>query len=148
MTMLTAGIEPASPRDLDAITALLVASQLPIEGLAAHLANVLVVRDGTGIVGVAALEVYAGGALLRSVAVDERVRGRGVGQRLVEAALARARQLGVPAVFLLTDTAAAFYPRFGFARISRDDVPEDVKESVEFASLCPASATVMRLRLA
>ena len=145
--MMAPSIAPASLRDLDDITALLVASKLPIEGLAAHLANTLVVRDGPGVVGVAALEVYAGGALLRSVAVDERVRGRGVGQRLVEASLARARQLGVPAVFLLTETAEAFYPRFGFTRISRDEVPEDVKRSVEFTSLCPVSATVMRLLL-
>ena len=142
---MTAIIEPAAPSDLDAINTLLVASKLPVEGLAAHLANTLVVRDGLRVVGVAALEMYAGGALLRSVAVDERMRGRGVGQRLVEAALARARQLDVPAVFLLTETAEAFYPRFGFTRISRDEVPDDVKQSVEFASLCPASATVMRL---
>jgi amino-acid N-acetyltransferase len=144
---MTALIEPASPADLDAIVALLVASRLPTEGIAAHLTNALVVRDGATLVGVAALELYPGGALLRSVAVDDRVRGRGLGQRLVEAILARARQLGVPAVFLLTETAAAFYSRFGFERITRADVPEDVKASVEFVSLCPATATVMRLVL-
>jgi amino-acid N-acetyltransferase len=144
---MTATVEPASPADLDAIHALLVASRLPTEGLAAHLANTLVVHDGPTLVGIAALELYPGGALLRSVAVDERMRGRGLGQRLVEATLARARQLGVSAVFLLTETAAAFYPRFGFERIARDEVPEDVKASVEFVSLCPASATVMRLVL-
>src|SRR6188768_2676826 len=98
-------IAPASSTDLDAIVALLVASKLPTEGLAAHLANALVVRDGMTVVGVAALELYPGGALLRSVAIDGAVRGRGLGQRLVEAALARARQAGVAAVFLLTETA-------------------------------------------
>jgi len=98
-------------------------------------------------VGVAALELYPGGALLRSVAIDGDVRGRGLGQRLVEAAVARARQVGVAAVFLLTETADEYFPRFGFQRIARDEVPAEVKQSVEFVSVCQVSATVMRLRL-
>ena len=144
---MIAVIDAASSRDLDAIVTLLVTSKLPTDGIADHLANALVARDGTRVVGVAALELYPGGALLRSVAVDDTVRGRGLGQRLVEATLARARQLGAPAVFLLTETADQFFPRFGFHRIAREEVPDDVKQSVEFVSLCPASATVMRLML-
>ena len=50
----------------------------------------------------------------------------------------------MPAVYLLTTTADGFFPRFGFSRITRDDVPDSVKGSVEFRSACPASAVVMR----
>lgn len=43
-------------------------------------------RDGA-VVGCAALEYHGRAALLRSVAVDNRLRGRGLGRRLVERAL-------------------------------------------------------------
>jgi amino-acid N-acetyltransferase len=51
-------------------------------------------------------------------------------------------------VFLLTTTAERFFPRFGFEEIARDEVPASVQASVEFQSACPASAIVMRKRLA
>ena len=44
----------------------------------------------------------------------------------------------------LTTTAERFFPRFGFERITRDDVPASVQASIEFREACPASATVMR----
>jgi amino-acid N-acetyltransferase len=44
----------------------------------------------------------------------------------------------------LTTTAEHFFPKFGFERIARADVPSSVQRSVEFTSVCPASATVMR----
>ena len=56
-------------------------------------------------VGCAALEIYTGGALLRSVVIDNSVRTRGIGTQLVTAALELARVRGAPAVYLLTTTA-------------------------------------------
>jgi amino-acid N-acetyltransferase len=53
----------------------------------------------------------------------------------------------MPAVYLLTNTAAEYFPRFGFERITRADVPPAVQASIEFTSLCPYTATVMRKRL-
>jgi amino-acid N-acetyltransferase len=50
-------------------------------------------------------------------------------------------------VFLLTTTAEAFFPKFGFEQIQRIDVPISLQASVEFQSACPASAIVMRKRL-
>jgi len=138
---------PASERDFDAIAALLAANHLPTAGVRECLGHAVVARENGRLVGCAALEVYADGALLRSVAVDERLRGRGVGHQLTEAALALARQAGAPAAFLLTTTAGEFFPRFGFERITRDEVPAGVRDSIEFTSACPASAIVMRLAL-
>jgi amino-acid N-acetyltransferase len=59
----------------------------------------------------------------------------------LHAALTIAREHHVDAVFLLTTTAEQFFPKFGFERISRADVPASVQASVEFQSACPASAT-------
>jgi amino-acid N-acetyltransferase len=100
------------------------------------------------VVGAAAVEVYADGALLRSVVVDPAVQGQGLGHRLSEAALSIAKAHGTQTVFLLTTTAEKFFPRLGFAPITRDDVPASVQASIEFQSACPASAVVMRKRLA
>ena len=137
-------IEPAHERDLPEIHKLLERLQLPPDGVGDHLRTMLVARDGARVVGTAALELYADGALLRSVAVDPAHQGRRLGHDLTEAALQLARAHGARAVFLLTTTAERFFPRFGFEPIGRDEVPASVQASVEFRSACPASAIVMR----
>jgi amino-acid N-acetyltransferase len=141
-------IAPARPADLGEIEALLTANGLPTEGLADHLGHAFVARDAGRIVGAAGLETYPDGGLLRSVVVDSALRGSGLGRQLVEAVIARARTEGLPALYLLTTTASAYFPRLGFAAISRDLVPSGVQRSVEFTSACPASASAMVKRLA
>ena len=140
-------IEPAHERDLTEIHGLLERLQLPVEGVDDHVRTMLVARDGARVVGTAALELYADGALLRSVAVDPAHQGRRLGHHLTEAAIQLARSRGARAVFLLTTTAERFFPRFGFEPIPRNDVPASVQTSVEFRSACPASAVVMRKQL-
>jgi len=144
---MAAHIERARGSDRDGVLRLLNQSHLPLEGLAEHLATTLVVRDADTIVGSAALEIYADGALLRSVAVADGWRGRGLGQELTSAAIRLAEDLEATSIYLLTTTAEQFFPKFGFERIARTDVPDSVRASVEFTSACPASATVMRKRL-
>lgn len=140
-------IEAATARDLPDVHELLTRHRLPLDGVDDHVQTMLVARENSQIVGSAALEIYAEGALLRSVVVEARQQGRHVGHQLTEAALQLAREHGAHAVFLLTTTAETFFPRFGFEQISRDDVPPSVQASVEFTSACPASAVVMRKRL-
>lgn len=140
-------IEAATARDLPDVHELLTRHRLPLDGVDDHVQTMLVARENSQIVGSAALEVYADGALLRSVAVDARQQGRHVGHQLTEAALQLARAHGARAVFLLTTTAEKFFPRFGFEQIAREDVPPSVQASVEFTSACPTSAIVMRKRL-
>ena len=69
-------IESATARDLPEIRALLERMHLPLAGVDEHLPAVLVARDGGQIVGTAALELYADGALLRSVAVESSRQGQ------------------------------------------------------------------------
>ena len=141
---MNAHVERATAADAPAILQLLRDAELPIDGLTDHLDTALVVRDGGAIVGCAALEVYADGALLRSVAVASSVRGRGLGRLLTNSAIGLAESLDRPVVYLLTQTAEGYYPQFGFVRIERAEVPASVQQSVEFRSVCPASAIVMR----
>jgi amino-acid N-acetyltransferase len=137
-------IERATPDDEPLMLALLAASGLPTAGLMEHLDSAYVVRRGARVVGTAALEVYAGGALLRSVAVDKTERGGGLGRLLTERAIGEADARELAAVYLLTTTAEEYFTRFGFAVVAREHVPHSLHASVEFQSACPASATVMR----
>ena len=140
-------IESATQRDLPEIRALLERLKLPLAGVDEHLPTLLVAREGEEIVGTAALELYADGALLRSVAVEPRRQGKRLGHQLTDAALQLATTLGANTVFLLTTTAERFFPKFGFEPIDREHVPPSVRQSVEFQSACPASAIVMRKQL-
>ena len=69
-------IESATERDLPEILALLERLHLPLDGVDEHLPTMLVAREDEQIVGTAALELYADGALLRSVAIDPRRQGQ------------------------------------------------------------------------
>lgn len=140
-------IGPARPGDYAGIEALLREHRLPEAGLRSHLETTLVARDAGRIVGCAALELYGRSALLRSVAVNGPRRGSGLGRALTHAALELARARGVETVYLLTETAASFFARLGFREISRDTVAPAVRQSVEFVSACPATASCMALDL-
>lgn len=129
--------------DLPGIERLLTHASLPRDGVADHIHHWVVARDGDTIVGSAALELYGRDALLRSVAVAAPYQGMGLGHELVTHALQLARQQRIQHVFLLTETAAAFFPRFGFVPTTRAQVPAAVHQSVEFTFACPTSATVM-----
>ena len=140
-------IERAAARDVPDVLALLARHGLPLDGVAEHVSTMVVARDHGRLIGVAAIELHAGGALLRSVAVAPEAQGGGLGHRLTEAALEVAREHRIDAVFLLTTTAEGFFPKLGFEAIERADVPDSVQASVEFQSACPATAAVMRKRL-
>jgi amino-acid N-acetyltransferase len=137
-------IERAKKSDLPDVLRLLERHQLPLADVDNHIDTMVVARNDGRVVGVAGLELYAEGALLRSVAVDPALQGQRLGHQLTESALAMAREHGVENVFLLTTTAEGFFPKFGFAPIQRNDVPASVQSSVEFQSACPASAVAMR----
>ena len=145
--MKPATIRSADATDVEAIERLLRSNALPEAGVRERLGTTLVALDDGGVVGTAAVELFADGALLRSVAVDPDRRSTGVGSILVRSALDLASAHGVGDVFLLTTTADAYFPRFGFQRVGREAVPAGVRSSEEFTSACPASAIVMRRAL-
>jgi len=145
---LRATVRPAGAADYPAVVALLGAAGLPIAGIPRSLGDFLVAESEAGgqVLGAIGLEPYGTAALLRSAVVDPSERGTGVGHALVRALLVHATARGVRELYLLTTTAEEFFPRFGFERIRREEVPAAVRESPEFRESCPASATVMRLR--
>lgn len=128
--------------------ALLRAAGLPPDGLADQFPGGYAVaeRERT-LVGAVGIERYGDDGLLRSAVVAPEWRGPGLGERLVRERLAWAAGRGLGAVYLLTNTAAGYFPRLGFRPVDRASVPAAVRASLQFASVCPATAAVMVLSL-
>jgi arsenate reductase len=137
-------IRAAEANERATVEALLLAAGLPILGVDEHFASFVVAKDGGRLLGAAGLELHGEDALLRSVVVAAEAKGTGLGSALTRRMLEDARERGVRAVYLLTTTAETFFPRFGFERVTRAEVPRRVQESREFREACPASAVVMR----
>lgn len=141
-----ATLRPATAEDEEAVNRLLAGAALPLDGVHDALPCFIVADDGGAIVGVAGVEACGGKsehALLRSVAVAPEWQSRGLGRALVSRTIADAEARGVKALYLLTTTAEGYFPSFGFATVSRDRVPDDIKSTAEYCHACPASATVM-----
>lgn len=145
--MAQATFRPATEADWAPIAALLEASRLPTSGAREHLAHFIVGLLDERLVACAGIERYGDHGLLRSVATAADARGRGLGEAIVRHAIDQATRDGLRTLTLLTTTAAAFFPRFGFARIAREAAPVAVQQSVEFREVCCASAAVMLLQL-
>ena len=141
-------IRAARAEDRDAVAALLERTALPPDGLDEQFGDpyAVAVADGE-IVAAAGVEVYGRAGLLRSVAVDPGWQGHGLGQRLTGERLRWAAARGLDTVYLLTNTAAGYFPRLGFAPVAREEVPAEVRASLQFASVCPSTAAVLALRL-
>lgn len=144
---MTIIIEPISANDHAAVSSLLEDAELPTAGVFEHVESFLVARDHETLVGCIGLEVYGDVALLRSLAVTSSTRSAGVGRRLVEGLIDRARSSGVRVLYLLTTTAEEYFPRFGFERIPREQVDERLQASEELRGACPDTAVSMRLAL-
>jgi N-acetylglutamate synthase-like GNAT family acetyltransferase len=94
-------------------------------------------------VGFGGLEIYEDDALLRSVLTLPPMRNRGIGTRIVallesEAMLRRCRS-----IWILTKTATGFFGRLGYAACHRAVVPEAIRGTEEFLTLCSQDAGVM-----
>jgi amino-acid N-acetyltransferase len=85
--------------------------------------------------------------LARSLVVAESQRGRGLGRSLADQLIRQARSMGLEELYIITNTANGFFARLGFAAIRRDEAPQEIMLTRQFAELCPASASVMRLKL-
>lgn len=133
----------AGPEDLPQILGLLERSGLPQDGLKTSAALIVVAKDANVVLGCAALEVYGTVGLLRSVAVDPAHRSQALGEQLVEKMLAYGRRFGIRELYLLTETAAEYFPRFGFRPIAHEAVSPAIHASVEWTSICSASAQAM-----
>lgn len=91
-----------------------------------NLQQFYVAEEGGKVIGTCALYVtWDNLAEVKALAVDEKYQGRGIGKKLLEAALGAARALEIRRVFTLT-IRAGFFEHFGFRHVDKESLPHKV----------------------
>jgi len=91
-----------------------------------NIRDCFVVRDNDRVVACASLHVFWSDlAEIRSLAVAESSRDKGLAAQLLKACLQEAEELGIGTVFCLTYQPPLF-EKFGFAQVEKMDLPKKV----------------------
>jgi amino-acid N-acetyltransferase len=130
-----------------AIIELLKAEKLPVDDLPGNLDHFFVASIDDEIIGAIGLELYPPFGLLRSMVVQKDHRNQKVAEALVQTLEKHAINLKVSSIYLLTETASTYFDKRNYQRVERTDVPDEIKGSTEFSSVCPVSAIVMKKSL-
>ncbi len=78
------------------------------------------------VVGCCALEIiWADLAEIKSLAVEENHKGKGIGKKIIEAAMRKASEIGILRVFALT-LEPEFFVKSGFEIVEKDTLPMKV----------------------
>ena len=137
----------ASVEDETKIKEVLTAGGLHHEDITpSHLQHFLVLKDdpSSTLTGVVGLELINNNALLRSLAVIEPHRSKGLATQLLKEIEKYARSNQVDTLYLLTLTAERFFAKRGYRKTDRKSAPPAIQETAEFKSLCPATAVCMK----
>jgi len=126
---------------------LLAAEKLPVADLPETLDNFIVAIQNGTVVGVGGIEIYGNYGLLRSLVVHPEHRGAGIAGKLLARLDKISSQKGLSELYLLTETAPAYFEQKNYNKITRDEVPAEVQRSSEFSHVCPVSAIVMRKKI-
>ena len=126
-------IEKATIKDVELIHKLLLQASrrggvLPraFVDLYENLRDFFVYKEKNKIVGCCALHiVWRDLAEIRSLSVDSHYRKRGIGRKLIEAALSEAKNLGIVQVFALTNR-RPFFEKVGFSLIDKNSLPHKI----------------------
>ncbi len=147
-TLFQIEIIKADDKLRQSIVSLLQAEKLTVEDLPSLLDNFFVAIEDNKVIGVIGLEQYDNCGLLRSMVVNNCYRNKNIASRLVNKLEEKAGSLGIESIYLLTETATAYFEKKGYEKISRTEVPKSIQASTEFSSVCPDSAIVMRKSIA
>ncbi|WP_460117777.1 arsenic resistance N-acetyltransferase ArsN2 [Pseudomonas sp. S2_C03] len=135
------------PYDLDSLTEWLRIEGLPHADLDEPDREFFQLEQGDQLVGYAGVEGSTADRLLRSFFVLPLNRGGGIGSEALKSVETLLMSKGVQSLHLLTTTAALFFERHGFQACDRATAPTAIQNTLEFRSLCPATATYMAKRL-
>jgi amino-acid N-acetyltransferase len=98
----------------------------PLSEIYENIRDFVVVRKGKHIIGCAAIHVmWSDLAEIKSVAVDEELQKQGVGNELVAACIAEAKELGIATVFCLTYK-PKFFGKLGLKEVDKMTLPQKI----------------------
>ena len=125
---------------------LLARNDLPVDDLDGNKSLYALIKDDH-VIGTGGLEFFGDCALVRSVSLKEEERGRGFGKAINRYLEGIAKENGVRCLYLLSTTAKYFFSKVGYEVTNREYVPDTIKSSSEFSSVCPATAIVMKKKI-
>lgn len=141
-------IRACKQSDLARVCEILDQCALPSEDVLSLGPSCFFVAEVEGhIVGVGGIEIKHYVALVRSIAVEKKYSGQGIGQSIYTKIEQHAYENGVARLYLLTTTASSYFARQGFQELEKDLAPTPIKTSTQFSKLCPDSATLMHKSL-
>ena len=137
----------ARPEDLSEIGTLLQARGLPSLPPGISASNVLVGLEEGSIVGAVALDLVARRGLIVSVAVFAEQQDGRTAASLVGSLIARAHELGLRELYMVTTEASDVLSRLGFSRVSGSTVPGEIRSMRSYPGQVDDSDGVMCLEL-
>ena len=141
-TVTEPAIHPRPSRS--AAVALLESAGLPVADLTdAHMQHFFYCGPASAPTGVVGIELHGEDALLRSLVVLPERRATGLGAALISHAEAHARLRGARSIFLLTTTAEEYFRRRGYRSLPRAEATPGIRNTREFADICPATSAFM-----
>ncbi len=84
--------------------------------------------------------------LLRSLAVADPHKNKGLGTKVVEYLEDLVTESGCRYYYIITEI-PEYFKKMGFKVIQRQDCPEPIQQTAEFTTFCPEDATVMKKTL-
>jgi amino-acid N-acetyltransferase len=140
-------LQEATKEDIPLIVGLLRSNGLPYEDIASKICYLFIGYVGPRIIGIGGIEIHGKYGLLRSLVIEESLRGKGYGFALCDKLIEQGRLKGISEIHLLTTTAEDFFKKTGFERIERKVAPAVIQNTTEFKNLCPSSAVCMRMKI-
>lgn len=140
-------VNKLSEEELNDLGDLLKSDQLCFNDINEDGVHLFNVKFNEEVIGYFGFELFTDQALFRSMVVVPGARGKGYGKLIWQQAKLRLTEIAVKDVYLLTNSAAAFFSKQGFIEIKRDSVPTTIAGTTEFKEFCPSDSICMKFNL-
>ncbi len=131
--------------DLQKIQDLLKRNNLPYQDLQSSKVEFITKESQDQLIGCIGIEQYDADGLLRSLAVADSHKGKGIGKELVDELCSASKKNRIQHLHLLTTTADRYFERYGFTVAERHAAPNAILNTKEFSEICPSSSVYMTL---
>lgn len=143
MTFKQIKYRDAKGSDIQKTIELLQASDLPSSDIDGKTQKIVVAECKEKLVAAGGIEKLGSLALIRSIAVRPEYRNNGIASSIYHLLEKYARDSSVEELYLITESAKAYFQKLGFLEKDRPAVPRPIRQTSQFTRLCPLSATVM-----